>query len=95
MQAITKNITRSPLDRKQRLLMPFTLYPALAWLGLFIIAGLEIYYMNRYGDPDTVYLIGGLCTLLYGAVLITVYVKQRQSKSRLVAFARHYGGMIE
>ena len=95
MQAITKNITRSPLDRKQRLLMPFTLYPALAWLGLFIIAGLEIYYMNRYGDPDTVYLIGGLCTLLYGAILITVYVKQRQSKSRLVAFSRQRGGMIE
>ena len=95
MQAITKIITRSPRDKKQRLLMPFTSYPSLAWLALFVIAGLEIYYLNRYGDPDTVYLVGGICTLLYGPILITVYIKQRQSKSRLVAFSRQSGGMIE
>jgi hypothetical protein len=95
MQAINKTITRSPLDRKQRLLIPYRLYPALAWFALFLIAGLEIYYLNRYGDPDTYYLIGGGCTLVYGILIIMVFYKHRQNVSRLVALSRKHGGMIK
>jgi len=95
MQKINKTITRSPLDRKQRLLMPYSLYPILAWFALFVIAGLEIYYQNRYGDPDTVYLIGGLCTVMYGTMIGLVYYKHRQNISRLVDFSRKHGGSIE
>ena len=95
MQAIETTIKRSPLDKKRRLLIPYTIYPVLAWLALFIIAGLEIYYLNRYGDSDTIYPIGGFCTLFYGVSMILTYCKRRQNILRLIAFSRKQGGMIE
>lgn len=95
MQAIETTITRLPLDKNRRLLIPYSIYPVLAWVAVVIIAGLEIYYLNRYGDPDTIYPIGGLCTLFYGVIMILTYYKRRQNISRLITFSRKQGGMIE
>jgi len=95
MQPILKTIKRSPLDKKRRLFIPYTVYPVFAWLALFIIAGLEIYYLNRYGDTGTLYPIGGFCTLFYGTLMILTFFKRRQNISRLVIFSRNQGGMIE
>lgn len=61
MEPIIKSVVRKPDERRDRLILTVDRFAFLALLALLIIAGLEMYYQNRYGDPDTTY-IGGFWT---------------------------------
>jgi hypothetical protein len=94
MEQITKTISRSPDDRKSRLILAVDRYAFLSVLALPIIAGLEMYYQNRYGDPDTTY-IGGCWTLVYGISWFIAFRMRRASPKKLVALMKAQGRNVE
>jgi len=85
MEPICKTIAYKPGDRKNRLvLITPSYYTALALLAFPIIAGLETYYKNRYGDPGSIY-VGGFWTFVYGFWLVSAFIARREvlKRSRL------------
>lgn len=91
MDIISKTITRKPRDRRRRLIFSVDQWPVFALIGLGIIAGLETWYRNRTGDPNTLY-VAGFWTLVYGLSLLFAYLQRRKGPKKYVEWLRR-GGM--
>jgi len=87
MEPIRKTISRKPEALKDRLIITVNRYAFTALLALPIIAGLETYYQNRYGDPHTTY-IGGFWTWVYGALWLIAYIKRSRGPKMIVALLK-------
>ncbi len=59
-------------------------------MGLGIIAGLETWYRNRTGDPDTLY-VAGFWTLVYGLSLLFVFLQRRKGPKKYIEWLRRRG----
>ena len=94
MEPIRKTISRKPEALKDRLIITVNRYAFTALLALPIIAGLETYYQNRYGDPHTTY-IGGFWTWVYGALWLIAYIKRSRGPKRYIALLKARGQNLE
>jgi len=94
MEPISKSVFRKPGNRKDRLILTVDRSAFLAFLALPIIAGLEMYYQNRYGDPDTTY-IGGFWTFVYGMGWLIAFLMRREGAKKFRAWLISQGKSIE
>jgi len=94
MEQIKKTIIRPYAGRKKRLIIIINRYAFLSFLALPIIAGLETYYQNKYGDADTTYIMG-FWTWVYGISWFIAFSIRRKSLNAFGAHLKNQGGNIE